>query len=248
MPTLKIEENPLAQKIGVREWHNRELAVPKPDEYLVEELIPANSLVSLQTNGVYGKTTLAMQLAMTVAFNMRFLDTYSCLQPGKVLYLNSRDTDDENHRRYKRLVREWGKLVPDINRKIENDINNLTCISMYDDCYGVTPHLVDVSGSMTKTYSYLHQFSDYYKTKLIVLDPVEDYFPEGLRNIAELYMKLRHLKATVLLVVGDKERYGAFHEVEVGMFLYENALEMRSVYTGHRKIGLEMGAGIWTRP
>ena len=247
MKQLTIEDNPFAQKLGVSGWQKRELIIPKQDEYLIQEMIPANSLVSLQTNGVYGKTTLAMQLAMTVAFDIPFLDRYACLQPGKVLYLNARGTDDDNHRRFKRLVREWSKTVPDINERIDGELNNLTYVSMYDDCYGVPAHLVDISGSMTKTYSFLHQFSDYFKTKLIVLDPVEDFFPANLKDITDLYLKLRQLNATVLLIVGDKERYGAFHEVEVGMFLHENGLRLQSVYTGHREMALEMGAGIWVK-
>lgn len=245
MTNMKINDNPFAQKSGVNDWLNRELILPKSEEYLVSELIPSNSLVCLQTNGVYGKTTLAMQLAMTVAFNLSFLGSFPCLQPGKVLFLSARDTDDDNCRRFKRLVREWSKRDPDIHRKIENNANNLTCISMYDDCYGVTPHLVDVSGSNTKTYSYLYQFNEYYKTKLIILDPVEDFFPDNLKNVSDLYRKLRHLKSTVLLIVGDKERYDALHGVEVAMFLNETGLRLRNFYSSNKEIPLEMGAGIW---
>ncbi len=248
MTTMQIDENPFARNIGVQGWQKRELIVPKPDEYLIGELIPDNSLVSLQTNGIYGKTTLAMQLAMSVAFDVPFLGTYPCLQPGKVLYLNARDADEDNHRRFKRLVREMSQTVPDIHERIDEEVKNLTYISMYDECYDVYPHLIDMSGSMTKTYTYLRQFSEYYKTKLIVLDPVEDFFPANIKNIAELYQKLRQLKVTVLLIVGDKKWYNTFHEVEVGMFLHENGLRLQSVYTGHREISLEMGAGIWIKP
>lgn len=120
-------------------------------------------------------------------------------------------------------------------------------VSMYDECYELSPHLVDVSGAMTRTYAYLQQFSDYFKAKLSVLDPVEDFYPLTLRNMAELYLKLRQLKATVLLVVGEKEQYGASHEVEVAIFLDEQGLRLQSAYTGHREIPLEMGAGIWDR-
>lgn len=248
MTTLRIDDNPLAGKLGVKEWQERELILPKPEEYLVDGMIPAHSLVCLQTNGVYGKTTLAMQLAMTVAFALPFLGRYACLQPGKVLFLSARDTDDDNHRRFKRLVREWAKSEPAIDQKIEDNLNNLTCISMYDDCYGLTPHLVDVSGSNSKTYTYLYQFIEYYKIKLVILDPVEDFFPGNLKNVSELYRKLRHLNATVLMIVGDSKRYDAFHGVEVGLFLNENGLRLKNFYAGHREIPLEIGAGIWTAP
>jgi len=242
---LKIEDNPFTRKLGIKEWQERDFVKPKPEEYLVEDLIPAQSLVALQTNDVYGKTTMAMQLAMSVAFNLPFLEHFPCLQPGKVLYVNARDTDEDCHRRFKRLVRERSKVVPVLNERIEENFDNFTHISLFDECYGVLPNLIDVSGSMTKTYAYLHQFSEYFKCKLIVLDPVEDFFPDNLKNISELYLKLRQIPAAVLLVVGDHKRYDAFNKVEVSMSLLENELRIQSDYLGHRDIGVTMGAGIW---
>jgi len=242
---LKIEDNPFSQKLGIKGWQEREFVKPKPEEYLVEELIPANALVSLETNNVYGKTTLAMQIAMSVAFNVPFLEHFPCLQPGKVLYINARDSDEDCHRRFKRLVREWSKSVPDFSTLVDENLDNFSHISLFDECYGVSPNLVDVSGSMTKTYSYLHQFSTYFKCKLIVLDPVEDFFPENLKNISELYLKLRQIPAAVLLVVGDPGRCDAFNKVEVSISMQENGLHIQSDYLGHRDVGVTMGAGIW---
>ena len=240
---LKIDENPFAQKLGIKEWQNRQFVLPKQEDYLIDELIPANALVSLQSSQIFGKTTLATQLAMSVAFGLPFLDHYSCLQPGKVLFINARDTDNDSHRRFKRLAREWTS-APDISTRIEENLNNLTHISLFDECLGLSPHLVDVSGSMTKTYTYLHQFSEYYKCKLIILDPVEDFFPENLKNISELYLKLRQINSTVLLVT-DHNRNEAFHKVEVGMSIVDNGLRIHSDYLGCRDIGMAMGAGIW---
>jgi RecA-family ATPase len=240
---LKIEENPFAQKLGIKEWHTRPFVQPRPEEYLIDELIPANALVSLQTSDIFGKTTLATQLAMSVAFGLPFLGRYPCLQPGKVLYIQARDTDEDSHRRFKRLIREWSTL-PDLSARIDAHTDNFTHISLFDECFGVTPHLVDVSGSMTKTYTYLQQFSDYFKCKLIVLDPIEDFFPDNLKNISELYLKLRQIKSTILLVA-DHSRNEAFHKVEVGMSIVENGLRVHSDYLGCRDIGIAMGAGIW---
>ena len=239
----KIEENPLAQKLGITEWQKRPFIPPKAEEYLIDELIPANALVSLQASHIFGKTTLATQLAMSVAFDLPFLDRYHCLQPGKVLFINARDTDMDSHRRFKRLIREWTS-VPDLAARIDENSDNFTHISLFDECFGVSPHLIDVSGSMTKTYTYLHQFSEYFKPKLIILDPVEDFFPENLKNISELYLKLRQIKSTVLLVA-DHSRNEAFHKVEVGMSIVDNGLRVHSDYLGCRDIGMAMGAGIW---
>lgn len=241
---LKIEENPFARKLGIQEWQNRQFIQPKPEEYLISELIPANALVSLQTSDIFGKTTLATQLAMSVAFGLPFLNRYECLQPGKVLYINARDTDEDSHRRFKRLVREWSVSAPNLTKRIEENLDSFTHISLFDECFGVSPQLVDVSGSMTKTYTYLHQFSEYFKCKLIVLDPVEDFFPENLKNISELYLKLRQINSTVLLVA-DHSRNEAFHKVEVGLSINENCLRVHSDYLGCRDIGMAMGAGIW---
>jgi len=241
---LKIEENPFARKLGIKTWHNQELIQPKPEEYLIEKLLPANALVSLQTNNIFGKTTLATQLAMSVAFGLPFLDRFQCLQRGKVLYINARDTDEDSHRRFKRLIREWSKKVPDLSEHIDRNLDNLTHISLFDECFGVSPHLIDFSGSMTKTYTYLHQFSEYFKCKLIVIDPVEDFFPGTLKNISDLYLKLRQIPSTVLLV-SDRSRNEAFHKVEVGMSIVENGLRVHNDYLGCRDISMTMGEGIW---
>jgi RecA-family ATPase len=240
---LKIEENPFAVKLGIKEWQKLPFIPPKPEEYLIDELIPANALVSLQTSDVFGKTTLATQLAMSVAFDLPFLDRYRCLQPGKVLFINARDTDEDSHRRFKRLAREWDS-VPDLSTRIDENLENFTHISLFDECFGVSPHLVDVSGSMTKTYTYLYQFCEYFKCKLVVLDPVEDFFPENLKNISELYLKLRQIRSTVLLVA-DHSRNEAFHKVEVGMSICDHGLRVHSDYLGRRDIGMSMGSGIW---
>lgn len=240
---MRIEENPFARKLGIKEWQNLQFIPPRAEEYLIEELIPANALVSLQAGEVFGKTTLATQLAMSVAFDLPFLGRYPCLQPGKVLYINARDTDMDSHRRFKRLAREWTS-VPDLSARIDANLENFTHISLFDECFGMSPHLIDVSGSMTKTYTYLHQFSEYFKCKLIVLDPVEDFFPDNLKNISELYVKLRQISSTVLLVA-DHSRNEAFHKVEVGMSIVEDGLRIHSDYLGCRDIGMGMGAGIW---
>jgi hypothetical protein len=241
---LKIEENPLAQKLGIRAWHHQELIQPNLDEYLIDELLPANALASLQTNNIFGKTTLATQMAMSVAFGLPFLDRYRCLHSGKVLYINARDTDEDSLRRFKRLIREWSKTVPDLSSRIDSNLDNFTHISLFDECFGVSPHLIDVSGSMTRTYTYLHQFSEYFKCKLIVIDPVEDFFPDILKNISELYLKLRQIPSTVLLV-SDRPRNEAFHKVEVGMSIVENGLRIHSDYLGCRDICMAMGPGVW---
>lgn len=241
---LKIEENPFAQKLGIEGWHHQEFIRPKPEDYLIEELLPANALVSLQTKDIFGKTTLATQLAMSVAFGLPFLNRYASIQTGKVLYINARDTDEDSHRRFKRLIREWSRIVLDLSTRIDNNLDNFTHISLFDECFGVLPQLIDVSGSMTKTYAYLHQFSEYFKCKLIVIDPVEDFFPENLKNISELYIKLRQIPSTVLLV-SDRPRNEAFHKVEVGMSIVENGLRIHSDYLGCLDIDMSITKGIW---
>jgi RecA-family ATPase len=240
---LKIEENPFAQKLGIKEWQDRPFIQPRPEDYLIDGLIPANALVSLQAENVFGKTTLATQLAMSVAFGLPFIDRFPCLQPGKVLYINARDTDEDSHRRFKRLVREW-TTIPGLSSRIDEMMDNLTHISLFDECFGVVPHLVDVSGSMTKTYTYLHQFSEYFKSKLIILDPVEDFFPDNLKNVSELYLKLRQINSTVLLVA-DHSRNEAFHKVEVCMSIVAGGLRVHSDYVGRCDIAMTMGEGIW---
>lgn len=242
---MKMEDNPYYKKSGIADWLSREVQVPSPEDYLISGLLPANLLACLQTNGIHGKTTLALQMAMAVAFDLPFLGQYPCLQSGRVLYLGAGDTEDDNFRRFKRIVREWSALDTSAARKVEQSALNLSCVSMYDDCLSISPHLVDISGTTTKAYSYLYQYVEYFKPKLVVLDAVEDFFPENLKSGSDLYRKLRQLNAAVLLISNNTSRFDAMHGVEVGLFLNEKELLVKSFYEGIRHIPLEMQAGIW---
>lgn len=244
--TLRMtEDNPFARHIGIKEWMAREVVAPKPEEYIVSELIPDNSLVCLKTNGIYGKSTLAMQAAMSVALGLQFLGKYHC-QQGHVIYLSAQDTDDDNCRRFKRLCREWQKAQSDFDYKLQQNGDNLTCISMCDDCYGTQSHLVDVSGSHTKTLTHLLKFCEYYKVKLVVLDPIEEFFPENIKNITEFYRTLRQLNTSVLMLSNGSSSSDVFHGVEVGIELSDDRLRLKNFFDGKKDIALQMGIGIWS--
>lgn len=244
--TLKMmEDNPFAKHIGIKEWATRVVYSPKAEEYTIAEIIPANSLVCLKTNGIYGKSTLAMQAAMSVALDLPFLGKYPC-QQGHVIYLSSQDTEDDNCRRFKRLCREWQKTEPDFDHKLQQNGDNLTCISMCDDCYGTQSHLVDVTGCHTKTLTYLLKFCEYYKVKLVVLDPIEDFFPESIKNITEFYRTLRQLNTSVLMLSNGTSSSDVFHGVEVGIQLSDDKLQLKNFFVGKKDILLEMGIGIWS--
>jgi len=244
--TLKMmEDNPFAKHIGIKEWTARTVQSPKPEEYTVSEIIPANSLVCLKTNGVYGKSTFAMQAAMSVALGLPFLGKYQC-QQGHVIYLSARDTDDDNCRRFKRLCREWQKSEPDFDDNLQQYGDNLTCISMCDDCYGTQSHLVDAAGSYTKTLTHLVKFCEYYKVKLVVLDPIEDFFPENIKNITEFYRILRQLNSSVLMLSNGTSSSDVFQGVEVGIQLSDEKLQLKNFFAGKKDIPLAMGIGIWS--
>ena len=244
--TLKMmEDNPFAKHIGIKEWTTRNVISPIAEEYTISEIIPANSLVCLKTNGIYGKSTLAMQAAMSVALGLPFLGKYPC-QQGHVIYLSAQDTDDDNCRRFKRLCREWQKSEPEFDAKLQHGGDNLTCISMCDDCYGTQSHLVDVTGGYSKTLTYLSKFCEYYKVKLVVLDPIEDFFPENIKNITEFYRTLRQLNTSVLMLSNGSSSSDVFHGVEVGIQLSDDKLQLKNFFDGKKDVPLEMGIGIWS--
>ena len=245
MALKMMEDNPFAQHIGIKEWAAREVSSPNPEDYIISEIIPAASLVCLKTNGVYGKSTFAMQAAMSVALGLPFLGKYRC-QQGHVIFLSAQDTDDDNCRRFKRLCREWQKTEPEFDYKLQQNGDNLTCISMCDDCYGTRPHLVDVTGSHTKTYTHLTKFCEYYKVKLVVLDPIEEFFPENIRNITEFYRTLRQLNTSVLMLSNGTGSSDVFQGVEVGVQLSDDTLRLKNFFAGKKDIPLEMGTGIWS--
>ena len=245
MALKMMEDNPFAKHIGIEEWTTREVISPKPEDYIIAEIIPDNSLVCLKTNGIYGKSTLAMQAAMSVALGLPFLGKYRC-QQGRVIYLSAQDTDDDNCRRFKRLCREWQKSESDFENKLQQHSDNLTCISMCDDCYGIQSHLVDVTGSHSKTLTHLVKFCDYYKVKLVVLDPIEEFFPENIKNITEFYRTLRQLNSSVLMLSNGTSSSDVFHGVEVGIQLSDDKLQLKNFFVGKKDIPLEMGVGIWS--
>ena len=244
--TLKMmEDNPFARHIGIKEWATREVSYPKPEEYIISEIIPANSLVCLKTNGIYGKSTFAMQAAMSVALGLPFLGKYLC-QQGHVIFLSAQDTDDDNCRRFKRLCREWQKTEPELDFKLQENGDNLTCISMCDDCYGTQSHLVDVTGGHTKTFTHLVKYCEYYKVKLVVLDPIEEFFPDNIKNITEFYRTLRQLNTSVLMLSNGTSTSEVFHGDEVGVQLSDDKMHLKNFFAGKKDIPLEMGIGIWS--
>lgn len=245
MALKMMEDNPFAMHIGIKEWTSREVISPKPEDYTISEIVPAKSLVCLKTNGIYGKSTLAMQAAMSVALGLPFLGKYPCLQ-GHVIYLSAQDTDDDNCRRFKRLCREWQKSEPELDYKLQQNGDNLTCISMCDDCYGTQSHLVDVTGNYTKTLTHLVKFCEYYKVKLVVLDPIEEFFPENIKNITEFYRILRQLNTSVLMLSNGTSSSDVFHGVEVGIQLSDDKLQLKNFFAGKKDIPLAMGIGIWS--
>jgi len=247
MTIKSMEDNPFAKHLGLSSWISRDIYPPNQDEYTITEIIPANSIVCLKTNGIYGKSTLAMQAAMSVALDLPFLGKYRCLQ-GHVIYINALDTDDDCCRRFKRLCSEWSKTEPSFNSKLKEFEENMTCISMCDDCYGTPKHLVDSGGSHTKTMTYLIKFCEYYKVKLVVLDPIEEFFPENIRNITGFYRTLKQINTSVLVLSNGTSSYDVFHGVEVGMELSENKLHLKNFFAGKKDIPLQMGVGIWATP
>ncbi len=244
--TLKMmEDNPFARHIGIKEWLTREVVSPKPEEYIIAEIIPSNSLVCLKTNGIYGKSTFAMQAAMSVALGLPFLGKYLC-QQGHVIYLSAQDTDDDNCRRFKRLCREWQKTEPGFDTNLQQYGDKLTCISMCDDCYGTQSHLVDVTGGHSKTLTHLVKFCEYYKVKLVILDPIEEFFPDNIKNITEFYRTLRQLNTSVLMLSNGTGSSDVFQGVEVGVQLSDDRLQLKNFFAGKKDIPLEMGIGIWS--
>jgi len=245
MPLKRMEDNPFAKRLGLSDWINRDLSAPKPEDYIISEIIPAKALACLKTNGIYGKSTLAMQAAISIALDLPFLGKYPC-QQGHVLYLSGKDTDDDNCKRFKRLCSEWSKTEPPFESRLQENNENLTFISMCDDCYELNSQLIDMGGSHTKTYTYLLKFCEYYKVKLVILDPIEAFFPDSIKNITEFYRTLRHLNTSVLMLSNGTSSYDVFHGVEVGMQLSENKLHLKNFFAGKKDIALEMGVGIWT--
>src|SRR5438874_7073424 len=86
--------NPELRIINPVQWRDE----PVPErQWIVRDMIPANTVTLLSGDGAVGKSTLALQLGTARALGRDWIGTVPT--PGRTLHLSAEDDADELHRR-----------------------------------------------------------------------------------------------------------------------------------------------------
>ena len=86
---------------------------PVPDrEWLVQDLIPSNTVTLGGGDGGAGKSLLFLQLAASVTAQTSWLG--KAVTSGRAIFLSAEDDDDELHRRVEDIRREAGRSYEDL--------------------------------------------------------------------------------------------------------------------------------------
>lgn len=153
----------------------KEKAVP-PREWLVPQLIPANTVTLLSGDGGTGKSLLALQLAVSVGTGVwPWLNRQP--EQGVALYVGAEDDIDEMHRRLSEFVLQ-GKCTFD-------EIDNVKLCSLADQ-----DALLSVLEPKTNVlypsplFTQIVQAIDQLQPSVVVLDTLADLFPGDENNRA----------------------------------------------------------------
>jgi RecA-family ATPase len=101
VPTLRI--------IDPTTWQDK----PVPErEWVVKDMIPANTVSLLMGDGAAGKTTLSLQLSVARALARDWIGTLPT--DGRTLFLSAEDDEDEMHRRVDAVRQHYGAPFEDL--------------------------------------------------------------------------------------------------------------------------------------
>jgi len=106
------------QPLDVARWAEE---VPPPMKWTVPNLIPAGVVGLLSAEGGAGKSHLALLLAVQKSIaSPEHIKPFGITKPGKVIYLNVEDPEDEIARRFHALVNEYKLGSKDIEMMQQN--------------------------------------------------------------------------------------------------------------------------------
>lgn len=157
-------------------------SAPAPVDWLLRDSLASGSLGILVADGGAGKGHMALQLGLSVATEIPFLDgLYEVLKHGKALILAGEDSRDTLHRRVYGMAREL--VAPDAYRYVAEQLReNLLVKSLT----GADTRLVSLDGSNLKATP---GFSDLLKScetipdlRLVVLDPLSRFYAGDENN------------------------------------------------------------------
>jgi len=143
---------------------------PTPErEFLVKDLIPHANVTTLGGDGATGKSLLAMQLAIAVERNTKWIG-HDIAKPGPVLYFSAEDDENETHIRLKEITHSERIPLDEVNEL------HIALMAGEDALLAVEDTAQAAVLKKTPLFERLRQWASHIKPKLIILDNLADIF------------------------------------------------------------------------
>jgi len=165
-------------ELGIKSMLDHE---PPSRSWLVDSFLPTNVVGVLAATGGTGKSFLALQLAISVATGVSFLDL-PVNEPGGVLMLCAEDDRDEMHRRLVRVVsalEEAGQLTTDHRALLEQRLFMRSSVGEAVQLTQETRGRVEPTSVTDRLIALAKHLPP---LKLIVLDPVSRFRGDNDEN------------------------------------------------------------------
>jgi len=168
-----------------------------PREWLVKGLVPMNTVSSLYGDGGTGKSLVALQLAVAVASDTKWLR--QDVRQGNALFISAEDDADELHRRMANVAGSLGLGLA--------DLSNLHMRSLAGEDALLAKLQKDGSQEPTALFAEIDRYTEETSPTVMILDTLADLFPgnENDRTQARQFIGLlrglaiRHRCSVLLL-------------------------------------------------
>jgi len=175
------------------------LIKPAPSRrWLVEGWLPAGQVTLVAGDGGIGKTTIALQLAASVATGTEWLGL-TVAKRGRVAVLSAEDDIDELHWRFAQIARS----IPGSHDETLEQLNDVLLIDASGDLDPTLANFDEKNGlKLTDTLARLKEFLASEQIDVLILDSAADVFSEEINRYAvRSFMRLiRGLADTVILL------------------------------------------------
>ena len=208
-------------------------AVPAPQVFWWDGLMPADHVTSLQGHGGAGKSWLALMLAVSIATGRPFFG--HATRRGKVLYFSAEDPGNLVRRRLAQICREWG-IDP---ATLASDLHVLDATEPAPGLFAELRPGGARMGATTPTYHALVQYITANAIDVVMVDNASDTFEADEINRAAVRAFIRSLAllvrprggAVMLLAHVSKETSragrGAGSESYTGSTAWNNSVRSR---------------------
>ncbi|MCK0151083.1 AAA family ATPase [Marivita sp. S6314] len=147
----------------------------QPREWLVQDLVPQNTVTLFSGDGGTGKSLLSLQLAVAVSTGRQWIG--KAVSEGSVIYMSAEDDDNELHRRLDDILRA--------ERATYDDLKGLTLRSLAGES-ALLAIESQVSLIASELFKELDERAADEAPSLIVIDTLADTYPANENDRAKV--------------------------------------------------------------